>query len=157
MQSGAKTGKATTGKGNLYLKAALGQMAVGAAKTDTFFGQRYRRLIKRMPKAKAQAALQRSILTIIFHLLADPTATYHDLGPDFYTKRLDTQRRTRNLVAPTPSPRPPRHPHPRRLTHHPPPASAPRDQPQPRLHPNLPTAAKPSRHSTPMIFRSDGV
>jgi transposase len=99
VQSGAKTGKATTGKGNIYLKAALGQMAVGAAKTDTFLGQRYRRLIKRMPKAKAQAALQRSILTIIFHLLADPTATYHDLGPDYYTKRLDTQRRTRNLVA----------------------------------------------------------
>ena len=30
----------------------LGQAATGAAKTDTFLGERYRRLIKRMPKAK---------------------------------------------------------------------------------------------------------
>jgi transposase len=98
VQSGRKTGKATTGKGNPYLKAALGQMAVAASKTDTFLGERYRRLSKRMPKPKAQAALQRSILTIIFHLLADPTATYHDLGPDYYAKRIDIQRRTRSLV-----------------------------------------------------------
>ena len=38
----------------------------------TFLGERYRRLIKRMPKAKALVALQRSILVIFFHLLADP-------------------------------------------------------------------------------------
>ncbi len=39
-----------------------------------------------MPKAKALVALQRSILVIIFHLLADPTAEFTDLGPDFYTR-----------------------------------------------------------------------
>jgi transposase len=98
VQSGRKMGKATTGKGNPYLKAALGQMATGAAKTDTFLGQRYRRLIKRMPKAKALAAIQRSILVIIFHLLNDPTATFNDLGSDYYTKRIDIERRTHNLV-----------------------------------------------------------
>jgi transposase len=98
VQSGRKTGKATIGKGNPYLKAALGQMAAGAAKTDTFLGERYRRLIKRMPKAKALAAIQRSILVIIFHLLNDPTATFYDLGSDYYTKRIDIERRTRNLV-----------------------------------------------------------
>ena len=98
VQSGRKTGKATTGKGNPYLKAALGQMAMGAAKTDTFLGARYRRLAKRMPKAKALAALERSILVIIFHLLADPTATFEDLGADYYEKRVDKQRHTANLV-----------------------------------------------------------
>ncbi|MDQ2729978.1 MAG: IS110 family transposase [Actinomycetota bacterium] len=98
VQSGRKTGKATTGKGNPYLKGALHQMAMSASKTDTFLGARYRRLAKRMPKAKALAALERSILTIIFHLLADPTATYHDLGADYYDRRLDKTRRTRNLV-----------------------------------------------------------
>ena len=98
MQSGRKTGKATTGKGNPYLKAALGQMAIGAAKTDTFLGARYRRLAKRMPKAKALAALERSILIIIFHLLSDPAATFNDLGADYYTKRVDKQRRTPSLV-----------------------------------------------------------
>jgi transposase len=98
VQSGRKTGKATTGKGNPYLKAALGQMAMGAAKTDTFLGARYRRLAKRMPKAKALAALERSILIIIFHLLSDPAATFNDLGADYYEKRVDKQRHTASLV-----------------------------------------------------------
>ncbi|MBV8177433.1 MAG: IS110 family transposase [Mycobacterium sp.] len=99
VQSGRKTGKATTGKGNPYLKAALGQMATGAAKTDTFLGERYRRLSKRMPKAKALAAIERSILVIVFHLLSDPTATFNDLGSDFYARRIDKERRTRSLVS----------------------------------------------------------
>lgn len=98
VQSGRKQGRAKTGKGNPYLKAALAQMATGAAKTDTFLGERYRRLIKRMPKAKALVALQRSILTIIFHLLADPTTEFTDLGPDFYTRRLDLARHTHHLT-----------------------------------------------------------
>jgi transposase len=99
VQSGRKTGKSRVEPGNPYLKAALGQMAAGAAKTDTFLGERYRRLAKRMPKAKAHAALQRSILVTIFHLLSEPTATFTDLGADYYTKRTDTQRRTRSLVS----------------------------------------------------------
>jgi transposase len=68
VESGRKKGRAKTGKGNPCLKAALAQMATGAAKTDTFLVERYRRLIKRMPKAKALVVLQRSILIIIFHL-----------------------------------------------------------------------------------------
>jgi transposase len=51
-----------------------------------------------MPKAKALVALQRSILTIIFHLLANPTAEFTDLGPDYYTRRLDHTRRTNHLT-----------------------------------------------------------
>jgi len=98
VQSGRKTGRARTGKGNPYLKSALAQMATGAAKTDTFLGERYRRLIKRMPKAKALVALQRSILVIIFHLLADPTTEFTDLGSDFYTRRIDRGRRTSHLL-----------------------------------------------------------
>ena len=98
VQSGRTMRGAPTGKGNPYLKAALGQMATGAAKTDTFLGERYRRLVKRMPKKKALAALERSILMIIFHLLSDPSATFTDLGSDFYTKRIDARRRTDHLV-----------------------------------------------------------
>jgi len=98
VQSGRKTGRARTGKGNPYLKSALAQIATGAAKTDTFLGERYRRLIKRMPKAKALVALQRSILVIFFHLLADPTAEFTDLGSDFFAKRIDRARRTTHLL-----------------------------------------------------------
>jgi transposase len=97
-KSGRKKGRARTGKGNPYLKAALGQMATGAAKTDTFLGARYRRLIKRMPKPKALAAIERSILVIIFHMLADPTVEFTELGADFYTRRVDRARRTSQLT-----------------------------------------------------------
>ena len=98
VQSGRKHGRARTGRGNPYLKSALAQIATGAAKTDTFLGERYRRLIKRMPKAKALVALQRSILVVFFHLLADPTAEFTDLGADFYTRRIDRARRTTHLL-----------------------------------------------------------
>jgi hypothetical protein len=57
-----------------------------------------RRLAKRMPKAKALAALERSIPVVIFHLLADPTTTFEDLGADYYEKQVDKQRHTANLV-----------------------------------------------------------
>jgi hypothetical protein len=110
VQSGRKKGRGATGKGNPYLKAALRQMAAGAARTDTFLGQRYRRLAKRMPKARALAAVQRSILVIIFHLLADPAATFEDLGADYYDKRVDKAGRTRSLVHQLEAPGPPSHP-----------------------------------------------
>jgi transposase len=98
VQSGRKNGKARTGKGNRYLKAALGQIATSAAKTDTFLGERYRRLIKRMPKPKAKVALERSILVVIFALLSDPAARFHDLGSDHYQQRVNKTRRTRQLT-----------------------------------------------------------
>jgi transposase len=97
-QSGRRQARGKTGKGNPYIKSSLGQAATGAAKTQTFLGERYRRLIKRMPKGKARTAIARSILMIIFALLADPTTRYHDLGPDFYARHLDTRRRTDQLV-----------------------------------------------------------
>jgi hypothetical protein len=49
-------------------------------------------------KLKALVAVARSILTIAWHLLADPTARYHDLGADYHTRRIDTERRTRSHV-----------------------------------------------------------
>jgi len=97
-QSGRRKARGKTGTGNPYLKSSLGQAATGAAKTQTFLGERYRRLIKRMPKGKARTAIAWSILMIVFFLLADPTARYHDLGPDFYARHLDTRRRTDQLV-----------------------------------------------------------
>ena len=52
IQSGAKRRAGTTGKGNPYLKGVLGEVAA-AAKTDTFLGERYRRLVRRIGKLKA--------------------------------------------------------------------------------------------------------
>jgi transposase len=99
VQSGASKRSGKTGKGNFYLKSGLGQAATGAAKTDTFLGERYRRLVKRMPKPKAKTAIARSILVIVFELLADPAKRYKDLGSGHYAKRMDTGRRTSKLTS----------------------------------------------------------
>jgi transposase len=99
IQSGPVTRAGKTGKGNPYLKGALGEAATAAAKTNTFLGQRYRRLVKRRGKLKALVAVARSILVIVWHLLVNPATRFHDLGPDYYTNRIVTQRRLRNYVA----------------------------------------------------------
>ena len=98
IQSGAKSSAAKSGKGNPYLKGILGEAAAAAAKTDTFLGERYRRIVKRRGKLKALVAVARSILVIIWHLLADPAARYRDLGPDYHTSRTDQGRKARNHI-----------------------------------------------------------
>ena len=99
IQSGAIQRSGKAGKGNPYLKGALGEAAAVAARTDTFLGERYRRIVKRRGKLKALVAVARSILVIVWNLLSDPTARFHDLGPDYYTRRIDTERRARNHLA----------------------------------------------------------
>ena len=99
IQSGPLTRGGKTGKGNPYLKGALGDAAAAAAKTNTFLGERYRRIVKRRGKLKALVAVARSILVIIWHLLIDPTARFHDLGSDYHTRRIALERRMRNHVA----------------------------------------------------------
>jgi transposase len=98
IQSGTRHRAGATGKGNPYLKSVLGEAATAAAKTDTFLGERYRRLVRRIGKRKALVAVARSILVIVWHLLADPTARFHDLGADYHASRIDRDRKTRNLV-----------------------------------------------------------
>jgi transposase len=60
--------------------------------------QRYRRLARRRGKRKAIVAVARSVLVIIFHLLADPEARFRDLGPGYYDTHIDRQRKIRNHV-----------------------------------------------------------
>ena len=98
IQSGAKNRSGKTGKGNPYLKGVLGEIAAAAAKTDTFLGERYRRIVKRRGKLKALVAVARTILVIIWHLLADPAARYHDLGAGYYASRTDKDRKARNHI-----------------------------------------------------------
>ncbi len=98
IQSGAKTRAGTTGKGNPYLKGVLGEAAAAAAKTDTFLGERYRRIVKHRGKLKALVAVARSILIIVWHLLADPAARYHDLGAGYWADRIDKDKKARNHI-----------------------------------------------------------
>ena len=96
--AGKQKGKATTGHGNPYLARVLGEAAAAAGKTNTFLGERYRRIARRRGTKKAIVAVGRSILIIIWHLLSDPDARFHDLGPGFYDTRIDADRRKRNHV-----------------------------------------------------------
>jgi|tagenome__1003787_1003787.scaffolds.fasta_scaffold20806529_2 transposase len=95
--AGRKRG-GSTGKGNPWLAATLGEIVATAARTDTFLGERYRRLVRRRGKSRAIVAVGNSVLTIIWHLLADPDARYQDLGSDFYETKVNKRRRARDLI-----------------------------------------------------------
>jgi transposase len=96
--AGKSKGRGSTGHGNPYLARVLGEAAVGASRTDTFLGERYRRIARRRGKKKAIVAVGRSILVIVWHLLSDPDTRYHDLGSDFYDNRLGPERKKRAHV-----------------------------------------------------------
>jgi transposase len=96
--AGKRKGSGSTGHGNPYLARVLGEAAVAASKTDTFLGERYRRIARRRGTKRAIVAVGRSILVIVWHLLADPTARYHDLGPGFYDTRINAERTKRNHI-----------------------------------------------------------
>ena len=98
IQSGARSRTGRTGKGNPYLKGALGQAAAVAARTDTFLGERYKRIVRRRGKLKALVAVARSILVIIWHLLTSRAARFRDLGPGYYASRTDKENKTRNHI-----------------------------------------------------------
>ena len=87
--AGKTKGSASSGHGNPYLARVLGEAAVGTTKTNTFLAPRYRRIARRRGQPRAVVAIGRSILVIIWHLLHDPQARYHDLGADHYTRHVD--------------------------------------------------------------------
>jgi transposase len=96
--AGRKKGTGSTGHGDAYLARVLGEAAVAASRTDTFLGERYRRIARRRGKKKAIVAVGRSILVIVWHLLSDDQAHFHDLGADFYDNRLGPERLKRNHI-----------------------------------------------------------
>jgi transposase len=97
-QSGPRTRAGKKGQGDTWLRGSLGQAAIGAARTATFLGERYSRIARRRGKAKAQVAVARSILVIIWHLLKDPAARFTDLGYSYYQARTDVDRKLRNHI-----------------------------------------------------------
>jgi transposase len=96
--SGTRHGKGQPKKGNSYARAAAGQAAIGAARTATFLGERYSRIARRRGTAIAQAAVARSIMIIVWHLLNDPAARYRDLGPDWLASRINRDKKIRNHI-----------------------------------------------------------
>jgi transposase len=97
MQSGETARPGRTGKGNRYIRGALGQAAMTAAKTDTRLGAMYRRIARKRGKQKAIVAVSRIICEIAWILICDPGARYQELGPDYYHPRSPA-RQTRDKI-----------------------------------------------------------
>jgi transposase len=97
-QSGPRKGRGKKGHGNTYVRRLCTIAAGNAASTDTFLGERHRRIAARGGRKKASVAVGRSILIIVWHLLSDPAARYTDLGPGHYAKHADTSRKTRGHI-----------------------------------------------------------
>ena len=96
-QSGDTARPGRTGKGNPYLRGALGQAAMTAARTDTRLGAMYRRIARKRGKQKAIIAVARVICEIAWILICDPAARYTELGPDYYQPRSPA-RQTRTKI-----------------------------------------------------------
>jgi hypothetical protein len=95
--AGRKKGTGSTGHGDRYLARVLGEAAVGASRTNTFLGERYRRIARRRGKKKA-VVVGRSILVIVWYLLRDDAVEFHDLGPGYYDSRTNPERKKRNHI-----------------------------------------------------------
>ena len=99
-ESAGRNRSARTLKANCYLRPALIEAAHAAGKTNTYLGEKYRRIARRRGKKRAAVAVARTILIIVYHMIQDGTeyvergSTYFDqLHPQstqqWLTKRLE--------------------------------------------------------------------
>jgi transposase len=97
-ESAGKQLSGRTRKGSPWLRAALieAARAGGRQKTGSLAAQ-YRRLAARRGAKRAAVAVGHRILVIAYHLLADDTASYTDLGTTYFDER-DRHRLAHRLV-----------------------------------------------------------
>ena len=96
--AGKPKGNGSSGHGNRYLARVLGESALVAGRTDSFLGERYRRIAKRRGRKRAMVAVGRSILVIVWHLLSDERTVFTDLGADHFTHQLNSETKKRNHI-----------------------------------------------------------
>jgi len=92
-------------KGNPHLQSILVECAWAAVRHDGYLRSLYHRHVMkwggyRSPAAKNKAivVVAHAMIVIIWHVLAT-AKPYHELGPDYFTRRLDPERETRHLIA----------------------------------------------------------
>jgi hypothetical protein len=98
-QSVPRKSRGKKGHGNTYTKRIAVPAAYAAANTDTFLGERFRRLASRPGgggRKKAGCAVGRSILVVVWHLLNNRAARYRDLGSDWHARHTDRSCKARN-------------------------------------------------------------
>jgi transposase len=92
-------GKRLSGRskqGNRYVRVALVQAAHGVRRTNTYLGERYRRLKKRRGSKRAALAVGHSILVIYYHLMTTGQE-YQEKGVQFFQQH-DRVKVERQLV-----------------------------------------------------------
>jgi transposase len=90
-----KSGK--TRKGNIWLRGALVEAALGATRTkNSAVAARYRRVLRHRGHKKAIVAVAHNLLVTAYHVLARQT-TYQELGADYYDRR-HTERVARRAI-----------------------------------------------------------
>jgi transposase len=97
-QSGARKGQRRHKRGNKYITAVLGETAVAAGKTQTREGARHRKISRKRGKAKAVVATGNTQMKVYHALLSSPGTRYEDLGPDYYERQRDHNRRLSRLI-----------------------------------------------------------
>jgi hypothetical protein len=96
-ESAGKNKSGKTRKGNIWLRAALVEAALGATRTkNSAVASRYRRVLRHRGHKKAIVAVAHCLLVTAYHVLARHT-TYHELGADYYD-RHNTERVARRAV-----------------------------------------------------------
>jgi len=84
-ESAGRIKSTKTRPGNPYLQGALGTAAMACAQNpSSYLGARYRRIASRRGPQKANVAIQRKMLTTIWHMGRDGTL-YDDPGAEFFT------------------------------------------------------------------------
>lgn len=97
-QSGGVRKRARTRHGNPWLKAALLEAAWAASRCrEGYLPAQYRRLAARRGRKRAIVAIAHSLVTIVYHLLADGTE-YRDLGSHYFDERERDRRAQRALA-----------------------------------------------------------
>jgi transposase len=90
-ESAGKRSSGRTRKGNIFLKTALIEAAVGASrKKGSYLKDKYWKLKSRRGPKRAAMAVAHKILIAVYHMLSTG-ASYRDLG-DAFLDRLDTSR-----------------------------------------------------------------
>jgi transposase len=96
-ESAGRKKPARTRPGDKYLQGVLGTAVQSIAHSNkTRLSARYRRITASRGPMRANVAVQRTILTGIWHMLTTDT-DFHDLGPDYY-RNAHPERTTRRAV-----------------------------------------------------------
>jgi transposase len=94
-ESAGRRRTAPTRAGNRHLKAALCTAAMSTTRQrNTYLCAKYRRIAARRGKLRAVVAIERAILTAVWHMLSTGTC-YQDPGPDYYSRHDPSKRAAR--------------------------------------------------------------